>query len=234
MGVSDADVADMGVRASPQSQRPRERVLSLDAAMLTDAELIAIVLRTGRPGEDAVSLARRLLTAFGGVRGLLDARPDALAATVGLGPAKTASLKATRALLERYDAESIRARDDLSSSDAVHRYLRVSVGHEEREVFGALFLDARFGLIAIERLFLGSVDRAAVYPREVVKACLRHNAGAVILFHNHPSGIAEPSASDIQLTERLRTILAEVDVRLVDHVVVGRGRQVSMAERGLI
>ena len=218
----------------PLSDRPRERLLAGGAGVLTNSELLAAVLRTGDRSMDAVDLARSLIVRFGGLRGLLDASPEAVAACPGMGPAKTAAVEAVRGLLERYDAQDLESGEVLSGSIATRRYLRARLGRREREVFGGLFLDSRHHLLANEELFYGSVDRAAVYPREVIKCCLKHNASAVILYHNHPSGVAEPSASDIQLTGRILSLLTEVDVRLVDHIIVGGAHQVSFAERGLI
>ena len=216
------------------AERPRERLLGRGPGALADAELVAALLRTGDRTHDAVELAGVLLRRFGGVRGLFDADPERIAACPGMGPAKTAAVVASRALLDRYHAEHVTAGEVLSGSTATRRYLRYRLGRREREVFGGLFLDARNRLIANEELFFGSVDRTAVYPREVLKSSMRHNACGLILYHNHPSGVAEPSPSDIQLTGRIATLLEEVDVRLVDHVVVSADQQVSFAERGLL
>ena len=216
------------------AERPRERLLARGAAALADAELLAAILRTGGPTRDAVELAAFLLARFGGVRGLFDAPATSIAECPGMGPAKTAAVLAARALLDRYHAEHVAAGEVLSGSTATRRYLRYRLGRRQREVFGGLFLDARNRLIENEELFYGSVDRTAVYPREVIKSSLRHNACGVILYHNHPSGVPEPSSSDIQLTGRIANLLEEVDVRLVDHVVVSADKQVSFAERGLL
>ena len=216
------------------AERPRERLLGRGPRALADAELLAALLRTGDRKLDAVELAGLLLERFGGVRGLFDAKAAAITACPGMGPAKTAAVLAARALLDRYHAEHVEAGEVLSGSTATRRYLRYRLGRREREVFGGLFLDARNRLIENEELFYGSVDRTAVYPREVLKSSMRHNACGVILYHNHPSGVPEPSPSDIQLTGRIASLLEEVDVRLVDHVVVSADRQVSFAERGLL
>lgn len=151
-----------------------------------------------------------------------------------MGPEKAAVILALRGLLDSYHTEVLSRGEVLSSSTAVRRFLRYRFSRREREVFGALFLDTRHHLLCNEELFFGSVDRAMVYPREVIKACLKHNASAVILYHNHPSGIPEPSASDIQVTSRIAMLLQELDVRLVDHVVVGAAEEISFAERGLL
>ena len=201
---------------------------------LTDAELLALVLRTGSGRSDAVNLARTLLDRFGGVLGVLSSTAESLLAVPGLGDAKVAALLAIRELLERAEIAKMRNAPVVSSSDEVRRYLGMHLAGEEREVFGALLLDTRHRLLGVEHIFLGSIDRTMVYPREVAKCCLRYNAAAVVLFHNHPSGNAEPSASDRELTERLNGVLQEIDVRLLDHVVVAGLRKVSMAERGML
>ena len=224
-------VAALPVRSREQ---PRERLLRHGPRALRDAELIALLLRTGDGRCDAVALGERLLERHGGVEGLLCQDARSLGATPGVGPAKAAAVVAVRELQRRAALEEIQPGPVLSGSDAVRRFLAVHLAPHEREVFGVLLLSTRHHLIAVEDLFLGSVDRAAVYPREVVKTCLRHNASALILFHNHPSGVPEPSASDIDLTSRLRSILEEIDVRLLDHLVVAGMEQVSFAERGLI
>ena len=223
-----------GVPGSGGAERPRERLLQRGPASLADPELLAALLGHGGRAFDTVELARRLLARFGGVRGLFDATPEALAACSGMGPARTAALVAVRGLLDRYHAEHVEAGELLSGSTATRRYLSYRLGRRQREVFGGLFLDARNRLIENEELFYGSVDRTAVYPREVLKSSMRHNACGVILYHNHPSGVAEPSPSDIQLTHRIASLLEEVDVRLVDHLVVSAEQQVSFAERGLL
>ena len=216
------------------AERPRERLLMAGPTCLTDAELLALVLRTGNARADAVNLANTLLDRFGGVLGVLSGSPESLLAIPGLGDAKVAALLAIRELLERAEMAKIRNGPVVSSSDEVRRYLGMHLAGEEREVFGALLLDTRHRLLGVEDIFLGSIDRTMVYTREVAKCCLRFNAAAVVLFHNHPSGSAEPSASDRELTERLNSVLDEIDVRLLDHVVVAGLRRVSMAERGML
>ncbi len=218
----------------PSGERPRERLLSEGPRSLRDAELIAVILRTGSGAKDAVALARTLLERFGGVLGVLNQDAPSLLSVTGLGDAKVAALLAIRELLERAELAVVKDSPLLSGSRAVRRYLGLRLADQEREVFGVLLLDTRHQLLAVEELFFGSVDRAAVYPREIVKCCLRHNASAAILFHNHPSGVPEPSATDLELTKRLASILGEIDVRLLDHVVVGGMQQVSMAEQGLL
>lgn len=214
--------------------RPRERLLTAGAASLTDAELLALVLRTGNGGTGALNLAHALLEKFGGVLGVLSVRAESLLAVPGLGDAKVAGLLAVRELLERAELAKVKRAPVVSSSDEVRRYLGMHLAGQEREVFGAVLLDTRHRLLGVEDIFLGSIDRTMVYPREVAKCCLRYNAAAVVLFHNHPSGSAEPSASDRELTDRLKYVLHEIDVRLLDHVVVAGLRKVSMAERGML
>ena len=216
------------------NERPGKRILDLGPNAATKAELLAAILGVDERSGGALELAASLLARFGDLHRLLHAPRDALAASAGMGPAKTAAILALRGLMDSYHAEVLTRGEILSSSTGVQRFLRYRFGRREREVFGALFLDTRHHLISNEELFFGSVDRAMVYPREVIKSCLKHNASAVILYHNHPSGIPEPSASDIQVTSRIAMLLQELDVRLVDHVVVGASEQISFAERGLI
>lgn len=220
--------------ASPIAERPRQRLLRLGSGALSDAELLAVCLGTGDGRRDVLSFARHLLAAFGGLRGLLGADPERLTEMRGLGPARVALLKAAVALAERDAEAGIADRPLLADSRAVRRFLQHKLSASEREVFGCLFLDARHRMIGFEQLFFGSVDRASVHPREVLKRALAHNAAAVVLAHNHPSGHPEPSPSDLRLTEELRSLLLQVDVRVIDHVVVGHGATVSLAERGLL
>ncbi|MCZ6644512.1 MAG: DNA repair protein RadC [Gammaproteobacteria bacterium] len=224
----------MPISEWPEGERPRDRLLEKGTDALTDAELVAVCIRTGGRQRSAMGLARRLLKEFGDVQGLLDAPVSRLRAYRDLGPAKIAGLKAVLGLAERYSRASLVGRDVFTESGAVLGYLRHQLAGIEREVFACLFLDTRHRLISFEKLFLGSVDRANVYPREVLKRALALNAAAVIFAHNHPSGVAEPSISDIKLTEELSNLLRQIDVRVLDHVVIGRGREVSMAERGLL
>ncbi len=203
-------------------------------ASLTTAELLAALLRTGAQTVGVVHLAHQLLTRFGGLGGLFEAPAEALASLPGMGPAKTASILALKGLFARYDAEAVQAGAGIGSSEAAKSYLRHRVGHRRREVFGCLFLDARHRLIKDEEMFQGSVNRAAVYPREIIRASMRHNASAVVLYHNHPTGVVRPSASDIEITRRIKLLLDELDVDLVDHVVVGSTALHSFAESGLM
>lgn len=216
------------------SERPRERLLRRGPASLTTAELLAALLRTGGRAVGVVEFAQRLLTRFGGLGGLFQATPEALAAVPGVGPAKAAAILALQGLFVRYDLEALQAGAGIGSSEAAKSYLRHRIGHRHREVFGCLFLDARHRLIKDEEIFQGSVNRAAVYPREIIRASMRHNASAVVLYHNHPSGVVRPSASDIEITRRIKLLLDELDVDLVDHVVVGGSALHSFAESGLM
>ena len=217
----------------PADERPREKLLARGAAALTDAELLAIFLRTGVAGRTAVDLARDLLGRFGSLRGLLRAgRPD-FCAVRGLGEAKYAQLQAVLEIARRHLAEGLSGREALQAPGAVRRLLQARLRDRDHETFAALFLDNQHRIIAFDELSQGTIDGASVYPREVIKAALKHGAAAVIFAHNHPSGVAEPSAADRALTERLKSALAQVDIRVLDHFVVGE-QVVSFAERGWI
>lgn len=224
----------MSIRDWPAAERPREKLLQQGARALTDAELLAIFLRTGVVGCSAVELARRLLAEFGSLRALLEADLPSFSRHLGLGPAKYAQLQAVLEMARRHLAERLKRDSALESPQAVRDYLKAMIRHEPHEVFGCLFLDAKHRVLAFEVLFHGSIDSASVYPRQVVKRALAHNAAALILTHNHPSGIAEPSQADQVLTRRLRDALALVDVRVLDHFIVGDGEPLSMAEQGWI
>lgn len=217
--------------ASPD---PRARLLRLGATQLCDAELLALLLGTGRPDCSAIGLGQILLGDFRGLPGVLDASCADLMAVRGLGLGKAAAIKSVLSLAERYEQAPLLAGRPVTDASHAERFLRQRLGGRPQEVFAVMFLNARHQLLMFEELFSGSVDRAQVYPREVLRRALSYNAAAAVLAHNHPSGNPEPSASDIQLTERLQRLLAEVDVRLLDHLVIGRGRAVSLAERGLI
>jgi DNA repair protein RadC len=214
----------------PANERPREKLLERGAANLTDAELLAIFLRTGSRGRTAVDLARELLGRFGGLRALLRAARDDCAVP-GFGQAKYAQLQAALEISRRHLAEALARRDAIKDPAAVRRLLQARLRDREHETFAALFLDNQHRVIAYDELSQGTIDGASVYPREVIKAALRHGAAAVIFAHNHPSGVAEPSAADRTLTERLKAALAQVDIRVLDHFVVGE-QVVSFAERG--
>lgn len=224
----------LSLRAWRPEEQPRERLFRHGVRALSDAELLAVCLGSGDGRLDAVSFARQLLCEFGGLRALLHAAPVRLARVRGLGPARVALLKAVVGLAQRHAEAAIVDRPLLTDTAAVRYFLQQQLAGYEREVFACLFLDTRHHLIAFETLFFGSVDRASVHPREVLKQALACNAAAVVLAHNHPSGNAEPSPSDVRLTEELRALLLQIDVRVLDHIVVGHGAAVSLAERGLI
>lgn len=226
----------MAITDWPENERPRERLLALGPQALSDAELLAIFLRVGVKGKTAVDLARELLGHFdGSLSRLADASPNELSKLPGLGPAKAAQLAATLELARRALAESMKSRDLLSSPGAVRDWLRLKLSGLAHEVFGALWLDAQNRLLAWDELFRGTLTQTSVFPREVVKQALTRNAAAVILAHNHPSGVAEPSAADELLTRSLKEALALVDVRVLDHfIVAGRATPLSFAERGLL
>jgi DNA repair protein RadC len=224
----------MAITDWPEDERPREKLLKHGPATLSDAELLAIFLRTGVAGKSAVDLARELLAGFGGLRPLLNASRMEFCARPGLGDAKYAQLQAVLEMARRHLRESLVRGDAFTSPEAVRGYLAARLRDQPREVFLVLFLDNRHRLIAAEELFLGTLGEAAVHPREVVRRAMHHNAAALIVAHNHPSGVAEPSRADATLTLRLRDALALVDVRLLDHFVVGDGETVSLAERGLL
>ncbi len=224
----------MSIRSWPQAERPRERLIQHGPEALSDAELLAIFLRTGRRGQSAVALARELLDAFDGLRGLLETDREHFAARPGLGDAKFAQLQAVLEMARRHLGEELRRGPALTSPAQTRRYLAAQLRHHPQEVFGGLFLDNRHRVIGFEELFRGTIDGASVYPREVVRRALKHNAAAVIVAHNHPSGVAEPSPTDESLTHRLREALGLVDIRLLDHFVVGDGEPVSLAERGVL
>lgn len=226
----------MAIRDWPAAERPRERLAQQGAAALSDAELLAIFLRVGVRGKSAVDLARELLASFDGdLARLAAASTKTLAHLPGIGPAKAAQLAATMELARRALAGPLKIKDALASPQAVRDWLRLSLGNLQHEVFVALWLDSQNRLIANEELFRGTLTQTSVYPREVVKRALAHNAGAVILAHNHPSGLAEPSRADEVLTSSLKQALALIDVKLLDHfIVTGNASPLSFAERGLI
>ncbi|MEJ2325857.1 MAG: DNA repair protein RadC [Chromatiaceae bacterium] len=224
----------MSITEWPEDERPREKLLERGAAALTDAELLAIFLRTGVPGKSAVDLARDLLIEFRGLKRLLGADERSFCQAKGLGRAKYAQLRAVVEMSRRYLLEEAKDRDLLTSPDAARDYLKSRLAGYPHEVFACLFLDNRHRLIEYEELFRGTIDGASVHPREVVRRALRANAAAVIFAHNHPSGVAEPSQSDLRITQRLKDALSLVDVRVLDHVIIGDGQGTSLAERGLV
>jgi DNA repair protein RadC len=224
----------MAIKDWPADERPREKLLTRGATALSDAELLAIFLRTGVQGRSAVDLARELLHIFGGLRPLLAASASAFCSSPGLGSAKYAQLQAVLEMGRRHLFEELVRGNPLTSPGASRAYLQARLAHRPCEVFACLFLDNRHRVIVCEELFRGTINGASVHPREVVRQALAHNAAALILAHNHPSGVAEPSQADIQLTLRLRDALALVDVRVLDHLMVTPGDWASLAERGLI
>lgn len=224
----------MSIRDWPAAERPRERLLALGATSLSDAELLAIFLRTGVAGHSAVDLARHLLNQFGSLRTLLESDLPAFSAHLGLGPAKFAQLQAVLEMARRHMAETLRRDSALENPEQVRSYLKSLLRHEPHEVFGCLFLDSKHRVLAFEVLFHGSINAAYVHPRQVVKRALAHNAASLILCHNHPSGVSEPSRADIELTKRLMETLALIDVEVLDHVIIGDGEPLSLVERGLM
>jgi DNA repair protein RadC len=222
----------MAISNWPVLERPREKLLKHGPGALSDAELLAIFLRTGVTGSSAVDLARSLLQQFGGLRALLESNAQQFCKHHGLGPAKYAQLQAVLEMSRRYTLERLQRDDALQNPDDTRAYISARLRSRPAEVFACLFLDNRNRVIIMEELFQGTIDGASVYPREVVRRCLEHNAAAVILAHNHPSGVAEPSQADIRLTKRLREALALIDVSVLDHLVIGDGEIVSLAERG--
>jgi DNA repair protein RadC len=224
----------MSIRDWPAAERPRERLLELGAASLSDAELLAIFLRTGVTGKSAVDLARHLLNQFDGLRGLLDADLATFSAHLGLGSAKFAQLQAVMEMSRRHMAESLKRDSALESPSQVRNYLKARLRHEPHEVFGCLFLDNKHRVLCFEVLFHGSINTAHVHPRQVVKRAMVHNAASLILCHNHPSGITDASQADIELTRRLKDALWLIDVKVLDHVIIGDGDPLSMVECGLM
>ncbi|MEQ1601638.1 MAG: DNA repair protein RadC [Methylophilaceae bacterium] len=224
----------MAITDWPANERPREKLLQQGVEMLSDAELLAIFLRVGVVGKSAVDLARDLLTRFGSLNGIFAADLVELSQVHGIGSSKYVQLKAIFEMSRRALNEEMRERDVLSSPKQVSEYLRLKLGNLPREVFIVLFLDAQNRVLAQEELFAGTLTQTSVYPREVVKRALYHNAASVIFAHNHPSGVAQQSNSDEMLTQALRQALALVDVRVLDHFIVAGNTLLSFAERGLL
>ena len=225
----------MSFKDLPPSLRPREKLLSQGAAALADVELLALLLRTGTAGRDVLSMADDLLKHFKGhLGGLLNATVADLRKVKGLGPAKSAELAAVVEIARRALAQQLAQAPVFDAPATVKQYVQLKLAAHEHEVFAVLFLDSQHRLIVMEELFRGTVSQTSVYPREVVKRALALNAAAVVLAHNHPSGVAEPSRADEHLTQALRSALQLVDVRVLDHLIVGTGQVVSFAERGLL
>jgi DNA repair protein RadC len=224
----------MSIRDWPLDERPREKLLKQGPAALSEAELIAIFLRTGIPGRSALDVARDLLIKFKSLRGLLTANQADVCATPGLGPARYAALQGVLELARRHAQELMQQGPALLNPANTREYLSLKLRDLDHEVFCCLFLDNRNRVKACEELFRGTLDGATVHPREVVKRALAHQAAAVILAHNHPSGVAEPSLADEQLTRRLKEALGLLDIKVLDHLIVGDGQFTSFAERGLL
>jgi DNA repair protein RadC len=236
----------MSLKDLPTDAQPREKLLARGPAALADAELLAILLRTGIVGKGVLQLAQELLDppasdgvggvggGFGGIGGLLQASSSDLSRIKGLGPAKCAELIAVMELARRALAQQLRTREVFDSPDAVKHYLQLHLAHKPHEVFAVLFLDSQHRLLALEEMFRGTLTQTSVYPREVVLRALHHHAAAVVLAHNHPSGSVQPSRADEALTQTLKSALALVDVRVLDHVIVAPGQALSMAEQGLV
>ena len=224
----------MAITDWPELERPREKLLMQGASTLSDAELLAIFLRTGIKGTSAVDLARDLLNRFDGLRPLLESSQEEFCEARGLGPAKYAQLQAVLEMSRRHLMAALQRGELMESPQAVRQYLVAQMRHHQQEVFACLFLDNKHRVIRFEPMFYGTIDAASVYPREVVKKALSLNAAAVILSHNHPSGVAEPSLADKQITKRLVDALQLVDIRVLDHMIVGDPDVISFAEQGLL
>jgi DNA repair protein RadC len=224
----------MSIRDWPEAERPREKLLAAGPSALSEAELLAILLRTGTRGQSALEMARGLLVEFGSLRNLLTAERDRLCKTRGLGTARYSTLQAALELTRRHYQQLMMVGPALANPRATREFLRARLRDLPHEVFCCVYLDNRHRVIAFEELFRGTIDGASVHPREVVKHALARNAAALILVHNHPSGLAEPSQADELITRRLKEALALVDIRVLDHLVVGDGVCESFAERGLL
>lgn len=225
----------MAFKDLPLDARPREKLISRGAAALADAELLALLLRTGVAGKNVLQLAQQLLERFGGLSGLLHTGADDLKSVKGMGgSAKRSELIAVLELARRAMGEKLKERTVFDSPDAVKQYLQLHIGSRPHEVFVVVFLDVQHRLIVLEEMFRGTLTQTSVYPREVVTRAIHHQAAAVLLAHNHPSGSIEPSRADESLTQTLRAALALVDVRVLDHVIVSPGQSFSMAEKGLL
>lgn len=227
----------MQLKNLPAEHRPREKLLRLGPGTLSDAELLALLLRTGIAGTHVMALAHQLLDpaqGFNGLAGLLGASGDKLKVIKGLGPAKRAELQAVLELAKRAMAEKLRQSPTFDSPAAVKHYLQLHLAHKPHEVFAVMFLNTQNQLIALEEMFRGTLNQTSVYPREVLVRALHHHAQAVVLAHNHPSGKVDPSQADERLTQTLKTALALVDIRVLDHIIVAPGQATSMAESGLL
>lgn len=224
----------MAIADWPEGERPREKLLAKGAKALSDAELLAIFLRTGSRGVDAVTLARQLLARFGTLRALFSASQKRFCAEYGVGSAKFVQLQAALEMSRRYLKESLQDQQVIQSTEMARKYLEAELGQYSREVFALLLLDNQHRVVQFAPIFYGTIDAASVYPRVVVQRVLENNAAAVILAHNHPSGVAEPSQADRLITDKLIQALSLIDVRVLDHIVTGCGQTVSFAQRGWI
>lgn len=224
----------MGINHWPEDQRPRERLIRQGAQVLSDAELLSVFLRVGVRGKSAVDLGREMLQEFGSLRSLFAANLQDFSKVHGLGSAKFAQLQAVLELAKRSISEELQINSSLSSPQAVKQFLQLQIGNKQYESFTVLFLDVKNRLISAQELFRGSLSHASVYPREVVKTALSYNAASLILAHNHPSGSTEPSQADLSLTQTLKSALALVDIRVLDHFIVANNQIYSFAENGQI
>ncbi len=224
----------MTIKEWPELERPREKLLHQGASSLSDAELLAIFLRTGVPGKSAVDISRDLIGQFGNLRGVLTASQERICLMPGLGPVKFSYMQAALELGRRFLGEKIQRQDVMTNPESVNDFLSFHLRDRGREIFAILFLDSRHQVIKYEELFYGTLGSASVHPREVIKQVLHHNAAAIIIAHNHPSGVAEPSQSDADITVKIQKALQLIDVRLLDHIIVGDGEFVSLSNRGII
>lgn len=224
----------MSITDWPKQERPREKLMAQGAAALSDAELIAIFIRTGIRGKTAIDLGRQLLQQFGGLRQIAQAPPKEFCQNNGLGLTKYVQIQAALEIGRRYFHENLHQKDVLANPQDTYRYLSACLRDHQREVFGCLFLNNAHHVIHFDELFYGTIHSTTVHAREVVKRALIHNAAAVILAHNHPSGIAEPSHADVAITEQLKEALMLIDVRVLDHIIVGDGQVTSLAARGFL
>jgi len=224
----------MSIAGWAPGEGPRDKLLERGAQALSDAELLAVLLHTGYRGCSSLDMARNLLIEFVGLSGVMQAAQASLLACRGVGPGKYAQLQAAQELARRQALQTISDSDVLSSPSETRRFLQYHLGAHNREVFSCLFLDSQHRVLRCEDLFFGTLDGAAVYPREVAVRALQYSAAAVIFAHNHPSGVAEPSSADRRITERLCSALALLDIRVLDHIIIGRGREFSFAEEGLL
>jgi DNA repair protein RadC len=223
----------MSIKDLPADARPREKLLARGPQALSDVELLAILLRTGMAGKSVFQLSEELLGPDG-IAGLLNASVQSLKMVKGLGPAKQAELLAVFEMARRALSQRLKEREAFHTPGAVKQYLQLQLAHKNHEVFAVLFLDHQNRMLAMEELFRGTLSQTSVYPREVVLRALHHQAAAVVLSHNHPSGSVQPSRADEHLTQTLKASLALVDVRVLDHIIVGQGQALSMAEQGLM